>query len=114
MYLKDIKAVKENPVKVCHKKEPDMIYEWDGDTLYECIDDIIDGAVGLQYFMLNDGWSLAPMSPKAFEKEMKKLAKDKDTEASHSNMDGLMCEVLTQLGYGKGVAVFASAKKYYS
>ena len=36
------------------------------------------------------------------------------TEYGHIGMDNLMCEVLRQLGYEKGVEIFEKADKWYS
>lgn len=56
------------------------------------------------------------MTPEQFLEEMKEIfkANERDTEQDHSAADSLMCEVLTQLGYGDGVRVFEEADKWYS
>lgn len=38
----------------------------------------------------------------------------RDEEDIHYDMDNLMCEVLTELGYGDGVKVFRNEPKWYS
>lgn len=37
-----------------------------------------------------------------------------DPEECHPEMDHLLCEVLTQLGYGEGVEIFRNTQKWYS
>ena len=37
-----------------------------------------------------------------------------DRETSHRRMDALMCKVLEDLGYGKGVKVFKETPKWYA
>ena len=37
-----------------------------------------------------------------------------DIETIHEDADKLLCEVLTQLGYGAGVALFRAMNKWYS
>jgi hypothetical protein len=37
-----------------------------------------------------------------------------DPEISHSNADDLMCQVLCELGYNEGVALFKYAEKWYN
>ena len=55
------------------------------------------------------------MTPEQFLEEMEKIFMNRhDTEQDHSAGDSLMCEVLTQLGYGDGVRVFEEADKWYS
>ena len=54
------------------------------------------------------------MKPEEFLQEMKIIFMNKrDTAQDHSAADSLMCEVLTQLGYGDGVRVFEEADKWY-
>lgn len=55
------------------------------------------------------------ISPDEFQRAMQRLADENfDPEISHSDADRLLCKVLEQLGYGKGVAVFRSLKIWYS
>lgn len=59
------------------------------------------------------------MTPEEFRDKMRAIfAEDKDSypdlEASHANADGLMCELLRQLGYGEGVEIFEKADKWYA
>lgn len=56
------------------------------------------------------------MTPKEFEKEMKKIIenKSKDTEYVHLKMDELMCKVLEGLGYQKGVSLFKNTERWYA
>jgi len=53
------------------------------------------------------------MTPEQFEIEMKKLDTG-DTEADHGDADFLLCKVLRQLGYGKGVDIFHAMDKWYA
>lgn len=56
------------------------------------------------------------MKPEEFEDKMRELASkcDDDREIAHAEMDDLMCEVLSSLGYAGGVAVFIAASKWYA
>lgn len=53
------------------------------------------------------------MNPEEFKKKMEALRSD-DEEYSHRVMDDLMCELLTELGYGEGVKIFDEQGKWYS
>lgn len=53
------------------------------------------------------------MTPEEFEIKMKELQKN-DTETSHRRMDGLMCELLEELGYEDGIQIFYDTYKWYS
>lgn len=56
------------------------------------------------------------MNPKEFYEKMLQLKNDfgGDEEAVHINMDNLICELLSVLGYGDGVEVFNETGKWYS
>lgn len=59
------------------------------------------------------------MTPEEFERRMFTICGgddfyDYDPEISHKQADELLCEVLTQLGYEKGIAIFRSATKWYA
>lgn len=56
------------------------------------------------------------MTPEEFYQKMLTIAHDPagDTQADHGNADKLMCEVLTELGYGEGVEVFKEMGKWYA
>ena len=57
------------------------------------------------------------MTPKEFKEKMQELISGEggwDFEARHSQMDDLMCEALSDLGYGDGVALFKEADKWYA
>lgn len=54
------------------------------------------------------------MSPEEFKNRMIECSKDWHQEDRHIEMDSLMCELLTQLGYEEGIAVFQSTDKWYS
>ena len=54
-------------------------------------------------------------TPEDFKNKMQQLTKDygHDAEALHSEMDRLMCEVLTEHGYNEGVEIFRDSDIYY-
>jgi hypothetical protein len=61
------------------------------------------------------------MTPEEFEKRMRECfppppdkGRGYDKEVAHGNADQLMCDLLTELGYGKGVEVFENADKWYA
>ena len=55
------------------------------------------------------------ISPKEFAEEMKRIAeKDTDEEMCHIEMDDYMCDVLRQLGFEEGVAIFEDTPKWYA
>ena len=57
------------------------------------------------------------MTPEEFAERMKELSEEcnyGDNEVAHKEMDELMCELLTVLGYGEGVAIFGDAHKWYA
>ena len=55
------------------------------------------------------------ISAEEFAKQMKELQETcKDREAVHSKMDTLMCDVLTELGYGEGVEIFKDTDNWYA
>lgn len=56
------------------------------------------------------------ITPKEFKQKMKELSDVvlDDTEAIHGKMDDLLCEVLVQLGYKAGVAIFKDTPKWYA
>lgn len=64
--------------------------------------------------------TLEKITPKEFYEKMKALSDSTvsdeyiDLEDQHIEMDELMCEVLTQLGYGDGVEAFKNAYKWYA
>ena len=53
------------------------------------------------------------MTPEEFAEKMEKLS-ELDTERRHIEMDGLMCVLLTELGYGEGVEIFDDCYKWYA
>ena len=53
-------------------------------------------------------------TPQEFAKKMSQLAESGDPEADHIKADELMCQLLTSLGYGKGVKIFREMYKWYS
>lgn len=59
------------------------------------------------------------MTPEEFKNEMQKISnqlgkKFCDEEITHLEADGLMCDVLRELGYGEGVGVFERMPKWYA
>lgn len=56
------------------------------------------------------------MNPEEFYEKMLQLKNDfgGDEEEVHINMDNLICELLSTLGYGDGVDVFDETNKWYS
>ena len=53
------------------------------------------------------------MTPEEFAKAMKK-ASDYDEEDAHMQMDGIMADLLRQLGYREGIDIFENTNKWYS
>lgn len=63
------------------------------------------------------------MTPEEFAKAMKKASDNLndptghpyyDEEYAHSKMDGIMADLLRQLGYGEGIDIFENTNKWYS
>ena len=56
------------------------------------------------------------ISPKEFAEEMRRIAEKNtsDEEICHIEMDDYICDVLRQLGFGEGVAIFIDTPKWYS
>ena len=60
------------------------------------------------------------MNPEEFAEKMKELSERQskwggcDTEWNHTDMDELMCSVLSDLGYGEGVEIFRNTYKWYA
>ena len=54
------------------------------------------------------------MTPKEFAERMKWFSDNNDPEMAHYNMDELMCEVLSELGYEEGIAIFCDTEKWYA
>ena len=54
-------------------------------------------------------------TPEDFKKKMQDIANEcgGDPEIAHVAMDDLMEEMLTELGYGEGVAIFSEQEKWY-
>ncbi len=57
-----------------------------------------------------------PGSVKGFADAMREIAKqaEDDEERSHAIADGLMCDLLRELGYGEGIDIFESMPKWYA
>lgn len=55
-------------------------------------------------------------TPEDFAAQMKNLSDryGDDKEVVHSLMDDLMTQVLAELGYGEGIAIFDSQGKWYA
>ena len=56
------------------------------------------------------------ISPKEFSEEMTRIAEERtgDEEMCHIEMDDYMCDVLRQLGFEEGVAIFMDTPKWYA
>lgn len=54
------------------------------------------------------------MDPRDFYTEMVRIAFTEGPEMGHIRADELMCEILTQLGYGDGIKLFEEMEKWYS
>jgi hypothetical protein len=57
-----------------------------------------------------------PLTPSQFMRRMLDILEDlgPDTEEVHRQADDVMCELLRDLGYGEGVAVFCTIEKWYA
>ena len=55
------------------------------------------------------------MTPEQFRDRMKQISDECgwDAERAHGDMDDLMCDVLSELGYQEGVAIFYAQNKLY-
>ena len=54
------------------------------------------------------------INPNEFHQQMLEISREPDVEGRHSEADRLLCQVLRQLGYGTGVDVFESMKKWHA
>lgn len=56
------------------------------------------------------------MTPEQFAEKMRQIEIRYcgDPEAMHGAADGLMCELLTELGYGEGVETFKKLDVWYA
>lgn len=56
------------------------------------------------------------MTPKEFAEAMQEiiLTSEDDIESTHARADELLCVVLRQLGYGKGIDAFQKMTKWYA
>lgn len=54
------------------------------------------------------------ITPAEFEDRMKEINANKYIEDRHIDADKLMCAVLRDLGYSKGVEIFERMEKWYS
>ena len=53
-------------------------------------------------------------SAKGFANEMRRIARNSNTEMAHILADELMCKLLRELGYGEGIDIFEEMDKWYS
>lgn len=53
-------------------------------------------------------------SIKDYTERMKELANNDDVEARHSEMDDLMCEILSKMGFNELVDIFNETEKWYA
>lgn len=61
------------------------------------------------------------MTPEEFEQKMNDIntgnfygTDQYDEEDTHRDMDNIMCNLLRDLGYGKGIDIFKDTPKWYS
>lgn len=54
------------------------------------------------------------MTPEEFAARMREIMQGGDKEIEHEVADSLMCDVLRNLGYEDGVAIFESADRWYA
>ena len=62
------------------------------------------------------------MTPEEFEQKMNDISTGSfygtdrmyDEEDMHRDMDNIMCNLLRDLGYGKGIDIFEDTPKWYS
>lgn len=56
------------------------------------------------------------MTPNDFHKKMEKLRDElkDDPEVMHQQMDDLMCRVLQEQGFWKGVEIFQKSESWYA
>lgn len=54
------------------------------------------------------------MTPEEFKKRMQEAAALEYEEVAHPDADGVMCDLLRELGYGDGVDVFEAMPKWYA
>lgn len=54
------------------------------------------------------------ITPAEFEDRMQFIKRNCDPEGGHAMADDLMCAVLRDLGYTKGVEIFEQLDKWYS
>jgi hypothetical protein len=56
------------------------------------------------------------MTPKQFTETMQKLKEQYggDTETFHVTADGLLCELLRELGYHEGIAIYEAEDRWYA
>lgn len=63
--------------------------------------------------------TVAPMTPDEFAAKMQEAYKihyeeNADNEVVHIVMDGIMCDLLRQLGYGEGIDIFNNTPMWYA
>ena len=63
--------------------------------------------------------TITPTTPEEFAAKMQEAyethyVKEDDEEVVHIVMDGIMCDLLRQLGYGEGIDIFNNTPKWYS
>lgn len=54
------------------------------------------------------------LTPEEFKLHMTAICQSGDIEAEHVDADWLMCDLLTQLGYGEGVEIFLDSERWYA
>lgn len=53
-------------------------------------------------------------TPEELAERMRDAAKDDDQECRHYTMDGILLDVLEQLGYGEAVKIFRETPAWYA
>ena len=54
------------------------------------------------------------LTPKDFTRKMGEISKLTDHEERHAKADDLMCDLLSALGYDRGVRIFRDTTRFYA
>lgn len=57
---------------------------------------------------------MTPMTPEEFAGKMEWIRRGGDIEVMHAEADELMAQMLVELGYGEGVAIFKAMERWYA
>ena len=112
---KELSSMFENVKKFCDDTPVEFINWWYniGSGLYSKPGSDMEEHAS---FVSRAAWMAAKqktITPEEFKNAIQK-AFDDNIEEGHGKADDIMCELLESLGYGEGVQVFKSSKKYYS